>query len=110
MEKETINIQVTLSAERSPASIEWNAPEGGVVELQKAQALLLGLWDGAEKSASRIDLWTDKMLVGEMADFFYQTLFAMADTYKRATQNKALSEELKEFARTFLEKAMDAEV
>jgi gliding motility-associated protein GldC len=106
--KSTINIQVELDEEKMPETIEWNAPDGGVDDLQKAKAVLLSLWDGDEKSALRIDLWTKKMMVDEMNDFFYQTLFGMADTYVRATKNTALSNELRAFAKDFLKKASDA--
>lgn len=106
--KSTINIQVELDEDRMPENIEWNAPGGGVDEMQKAKALLLGLWDGQEKTAMRIDLWTKKMMVDEMIDFFHQTLHGMADTYLRATNNKEMADELKEFAKTFYKKASDA--
>ncbi|MBL7717951.1 MAG: gliding motility protein GldC [Flavipsychrobacter sp.] len=106
--KSTINIHVELDEEKMPETIEWNAPDGGVDGKQKAKAFLLGLWDGEEKSALRIDLWTRKMMVDEMNDFYYQTLFGMADTYVRATRNAELANELKEFAKSFLKKATDA--
>lgn len=106
--KSTISIQIELDEDKMPESIEWNAPDGGVEEQQKAKGMLLGLWDGEEKSALRIDLWTKKMMVDEMNDFFYQTLYGMSDTYLRATKNAALAEELKAFAKDFLKKASDA--
>lgn len=106
--KSTISIQIELDEEKMPETIEWNAPDGGVEDLQKAKGMLLGLWDGEEKSALRIDLWTKKMMVDEMNDFFYQTLYGMSDTYLRATKNAALAEELKTFAKDFLKKASDA--
>ena len=106
--KSNINIQVELDEEKMPETIEWNAPDGGVDGMQKAKAMLLGLWDGEEKSALRIDLWTRKMMVDEMNDFFYQTMFGLADTYVRATKKAELATEMKEFAKTFLKKATDA--
>ena len=104
----TINIQVELAEDKMPESIQWTAPDGGVADWQKAKAVLLGLWDGDEKSALRIDLWTSKMMVDEMNDFFYQTLYGMADTYLRATRNEELANEMKDFAKNFLKKASDA--
>ena len=104
----TINIQVELAEDKMPESIQWTAPDGGVADWQKAKAVLLGLWDGDEKSALRIDLWTSKMMVDEMNDFFYQTLYGMADTYLRATRNEELAKEMKDFAKNFLKKASDA--
>ena len=103
-----INIQIELAEDKIPEAIQWTAPDGGVAEWQNAKAILLGLWDGQEKSALRIDLWTGKMLVDEMNDFFYQTFYGMADTYHRATKNDALAIEMKEFAKDFLKKATEA--
>ena len=103
-----INIQIELAEDKMPESIQWTAPDGGVADWQKAKAILLGLWDGEEKSALRIDLWTSKMMVDEMNDFFYQTLYGMADTYVRATKNGELAKEMKEFAKAFLKKASEA--
>jgi gliding motility-associated protein GldC len=103
-----INIQIDLDEDKMPETIQWNAPDGGVDESQTAKAVLLGLWDGEQKSALRIDLWTQKMMVDEMNDFFYQTFFGMADTYLRATRNATLAAELKEFAKDFHKKATAA--
>jgi len=105
--KSNISIQVELAEDKMPETIEWKAPDGGVPEWQKAKAILMGLWDGDEKSALRIDLWTSKMMVDEMNDFFFQTMFGMADTYARATRNTELAEEMKTFAKQFLKKAGD---
>ncbi len=58
----------------------------------------------------RIDLWTKEMMVDEMADFFYQTLITMADTYQRATQNEEMVKELKDFAKDFYQKFRDQQM
>ena len=55
---------------------------------KKAKALMMALWDGEDKTAMRIDLWTKDMMVDEMADFYYQVLLTMADTYDRATNHQ----------------------
>jgi len=103
-----INIQVTLDEDKMPETIQWTAPGGGITDAQKSKAILLGLWNGEEKSAMRIDLWTSKMMVDEMNDFFYQTLCGMADTYVRATKNGELAKEMKDYAKAFLKKASDS--
>jgi gliding motility-associated protein GldC len=103
-----INIQIELAEDKMPEMIQWTAPDGGVDEWQKAKAVLLGLWDGEAKEALRIDLWTSKMMVDEMNDFFFQTFHGMADTYLRATKNVELAAELKEFAKSFIKKATAA--
>ena len=43
-----------------------------------------------------------------MADFFFQSLMGMAETYNRATKNGALAKELQDFAKSFHKKAIDA--
>ncbi len=108
MHQSEINIRIALDEEKMPETIHWNAPDGGVEGQQEAKGMLLGLWDGQEKSALRIDLWTKKMMVDEMADFFYQSLMGMADTYNRATRNESLANELRSFAKGFHKKAVDA--
>ena len=108
MHQSEINIQITLDDEKMPETIRWKAPDGGVEEWQDAKGMLLNLWDGQEKNSLRIDLWTKKMMVDEMADFFYQSMMGMADTYNRATRNTALANEMKSFAKTFHQKAIDA--
>src|SRR5689334_2310989 len=101
MNKSTISIDVTLDNDRIPNSIEWKASDTGSENVQKARAMMLSFWDGAEKTALRIDLWTKEMMVDEMVDFFYQTMMTMADTYGRATSDHKQVETLKKFAKEF---------
>lgn len=103
MNKSSIHIDVTTDENRVPSGISWSATDTTAENGQKAKALMLSFWDGAEKAALRIDLWTKDMMVDEMADFFYQTLMTMADTYGRATQYHEQVEEMKQFARKFYE-------
>ena len=102
MVKSTITIDVELDDSRVPTNIEWQATESTASEPQKAKAIMLSLWDGADKSALRIDLWTQKMMVDEMADFYYQTLMTMADTFDRATKQSELVADMKQFAKNFI--------
>jgi len=104
MNKSTITIDVLTDEQKVPDQIMWTASDTSAEKGQKAKAMLLSLWDGAEKAALRIDLWTKDMMVDEMADFFYQTLMTMADTYGRATQYHDQVEEMKTFSKAFYEK------
>ncbi len=104
MKKSTISINVVTDENKVPTEISWSATDTGAENAQKARAMMISFWDGAEKAALRIDLWTKEMMVDEMADFFYQTLMTMADTYGRATQYKDDVEEMKTFAKSFYEK------
>jgi gliding motility-associated protein GldC len=103
-QKSTITIDVVLDEQKMPGEILWNASQSTADAQQKARAMLLSLWDGEDKSALRIDLWTKEMMVDEMADFFYQTFIGMADSFKRATGNEGLTTDMKNFARDFYKK------
>lgn len=104
MNKSSIIIDVMTDENRVPDSIHWSATDTSAENAQKAKAMMISFWDAADKAALRIDLWTKDMMVDEMADFFYQTLMTMADTYGRATQYQDQAEEMKNFARGFYEK------
>ena len=104
MNKSTITIDVHTDKDRVPEQIFWNASDTTADNSQKAKAMMLSFWDGADKAALRIDLWTKDMMVDEMADFFYQTMMTMADTYGRATKHAELVDEMKEFAQGFYHK------
>jgi len=104
MNKSTITIDVHMDENKVPDSIAWSATDTTTKNAQKAKAIMLSFWDGAEKTALRIDLWTKDMMVDEMADFFYQTMMTMADTYGRATKYDEMVSEMKKFAKEFYEK------
>jgi gliding motility-associated protein GldC len=109
MTESNININVQLDADKVPQEISWTA-SGSTAEVpQKAKALMMAFWDGVDKSAMRIDLWTKEMMVDEMADFFYQVLTTMGDTFQRATKHDTLSNDIKSFAKEFQKKFIDIE-
>ncbi len=110
MNKSTIKIDVALDDNRVPEAITWSASDTSIENAQKAKAFMLALWDGAEKTALRIDLWTKDMMVDEMTDFFYQTLMTMADTYNRATQHEELVETMKKFAHEFYHRSREKQM
>jgi gliding motility-associated protein GldC len=110
MEKSTITIDVVLDDDKIPQDINWRADNSTAEEMQKAKAMMIAFWDGADKSALRIDLWTKEMMVDEMADFFYQTMMSMADTYHRATHQHELVDDLKKFAKDFYTKFRELQV
>ena len=104
MNKSTITIDVMTDENQVPDSIVWSATNTSAENAKKAKAMMLSFWDGAEKTALRIDLWTKDMMVDEMADFFYQTMMTMADTYGRATNHTEMVDEMKKFAHEFYHK------
>ena len=110
MNKSTITIEVSLDEKRVPETIAWNASDTTAENAQQAKAMMMALWDGAEKTALRIDLWTKDMMMDEMAYFFYQTMMTMADTYGRATRYADMVEEMKKFAADFYTKFRDRQL
>jgi gliding motility-associated protein GldC len=104
MHTSNISIDVILDEQRVPEKIQWKATDSTADTQQQAKAMMLAFWDGADKSALRIDLWTKEMMVDEMADFYYQALMTMADTFQRATNQPELTTEMKNFAGKFLKR------
>jgi gliding motility-associated protein GldC len=101
MRQSTITIDVTLDEKNIPDQILWKATDSTADAGQKARAMMLSFWDGADKSALRMDLWTKEMMVDEMADFYYQTFMTMADSFSRATHQAELVDMMKNFAKDF---------
>ncbi len=104
MKKSTITIDVFLDQDKVPQSISWTATDSSIEKVQIAKAMMLTFWDNTDKTALKIDLWTKDMMVDEMADFYFQTFMSMADTFERATNQKELVVEMKEFAVGFFDK------
>ena len=109
MTESQININVQLDDNKIPQHITWAASESTAALPQQAKAMFLAFWDGMEKSALRIDLWTKDMMVDEMADFYFQLFTTMADTFQRATRYESLSGDIRSFAKEFHKKFIDLE-
>ena len=110
MRQSTISIDVTLDEKNIPEQIVWKATDSTADAGQKARAMMLSFWDGADKSALRMDLWTKDMMVDEMADFYYQTIMTMADSFSRATHQAELVDMMKNFAKDFYGKFRDIQL
>jgi gliding motility-associated protein GldC len=103
MSKETnIGIKVNLDENNVPEKISWEASDGG--GKGDCKAFILSIWDTDQENAMRIDLWDKEMSVYDMQRFFHQTLLTMSDTFKRATGQEEVSQEIKAFAQKFAEK------
>ena len=98
-----IKFLVELDENRVPEKLIWSAQEGGVNGAE-AKAIMLSIWDSKAKEMLRIDLWTKEMPVDEMKLFFHQTLVAMTDTFRRATNDEKMSDTMKDFCDYFAEK------
>lgn len=98
-----IKFQVELDENKIPEKLLWSAQDGGV-EAEEAKAIMLSIWDSKQKESMRIDLWTKDMPVDEMKIFFHQTLVAMSETFKRATNDEKMAATMIDFCDYFAEK------
>ena len=98
-----IKFFVELDENKVPETLSWTAQAGGV-QAEDAKAIMLSIWDSKAQESLRIDLWTKDMPVDEMKLFFHQTLVAMSDTFKRATDDEKMSDTMKDFCDYFAEK------
>lgn len=105
--KSEINFTISLDENHVPENIEWSASDTGEDGVKQAKAMIISLWDPTENNTLRIDLWTKEMMLDEMKHFFYQSIITMSDTYERATNDKAIAEEMREFGKKIGEKMLD---
>ncbi len=98
-----ISVNVQTNENNIPEKIVWSAEDGGVVNAP-AQAMFMSFWDSHENTAMRIDLWTKEMSVDEMKKFFHQSLLTMADTFERATSERKICEDLRDYCHHFATK------
>ena len=105
MSKEAeIKFLIKLDDDGAPEDIYWSASESGIEGYVPCDSLMVSVWDRGEKNTMSVDLWTNRMQVGEMNAHFYFSLLKMADTYVRATGNQELSDMIREFAGEFAKK------
>ena len=101
--KSQIILNVELDENRIPEKLNWTAQDGGITNAE-AKAIMLSVWDSKARESLRIDLWTKDMPVDEMKIFFHQTLVAMSNTFKKATQDEKMTATMQDFCDYFAEK------
>ena len=55
MHKSTIKVDVLLDPNKIPEQINWQATDSSADMMQKAKALSIAFWDGADRTALRLD-------------------------------------------------------
>lgn len=101
--KSEIKIEVETDMNNIPENLVWSAEDGNVNN-QDAKAMLLSLWDPKGKESLRIDLWTKDMPMDEFKTFFYQTLVGMSETFYRATDDKKMTDTMRDFIDFYADK------
>jgi gliding motility-associated protein GldC len=107
MRHSKITIDVRMDQKNHPSSIAWTATDSSIKEAQQAKAMMLAFWDEQKKSMLHIDLWTTEMTVDEMAEFYFQMMSTMADTFSRATAHKEFVTHMKDAANGFHKKYVE---
>lgn len=104
MKKAEIKITVELDEKNVPENILWESTDSENKDQMVAKSMMLALWDHNYKNSMRIDLWTKDMPVDEMKRFFYETLQTMGDSFLRATGEKNIIEDLRDYCAHFADK------
>ena len=104
MKKAEIKITVELDEKNVPENILWESTDSENKDQVAAKSMMLALWDHNYKNAMRIDLWTKDMPVDEMKRFFYETLQTRGDSFLRATGEKNIVEDLRDYCAHFADK------
>ena len=101
MTQSQITIDVELDDNKVPERMKWRSSEDQ--DAVDTKALFLSCWD-EKQGTMKIDLWTKEMKVDEMKYFVHQTILSMADSFERATGERAMALTMKDFCEYFAEK------
>lgn len=101
--KTNIDIHIHLDEKNIPEKIFWDSKDGNIFN-KTCKAFILSIWNNNREETSTIELWIKNMPVEEINKFFYQTFFSIGNAYERATSNKIISQEIKNFGDKFFQK------
>ena len=104
MKTAEIKLTIQLDDQNVPENIMWESTDSQSKEALPVKSMMLALWDQSYQNTLRIDLWTKDMPVDEMKRFFYETLQTMGDTFVRATGEKNIVEDLRDYCAHFADK------
>jgi len=104
MRKSNIQLDISLDDNNLPHEIVWTSEDGNNKESKVCKSMFLSMWDGEEKNTMRIDLWTKDMQIDEMHTHFFQMMLSIGDSYKRATNNPFVQEDIKNFCMQLADK------
>ena len=105
MSKKKIEIRVSFDEKNQPVNIECFGDDiSSENEALVSKTLFLGLFNREMKDTMKLSLWTKDMTMMEMDRFTYYTIRSITDMYLRATNNKALANEMERFAHYFGQK------
>jgi len=104
MKRAEIKLIVDLDDNNIPQNITWESTDSQNKDAVPVKSFMLALWDHNYKNTMRIDLWTNDMPVDDMKRFFFETLQTMGDSFLRATGEKNIVEDLRDYCAHFADK------
>ncbi|WP_345952556.1 gliding motility protein GldC [Mucilaginibacter sp. PAMB04168] len=104
MKRAEIKLIVDLDDNNVPQNITWESTDAENKDAVPAKAFMLSVWDHNYKNTLSINLWTNDMPVDEMKRFFFETLQTQGDSFLRATNEKNIVEDLRDYCVHFAEK------
>jgi len=102
MKSAEIKFTVHMDENKLPLAIDWETSDG--TEKSVCKSCFISMWDANEQNTLKIDLWTKDMGVEDMKLFFHQTLLSMANTFKKATGEVEITEDLLDYCAHFADK------
>ncbi|PST81751.1 gliding motility protein GldC [Pedobacter yulinensis] len=104
MKTAEVKVTVELDAQNLPETITWESTDAKTNDKVPVKAMFMALWDHNYKNSMRLDLWTKDMPVDEMKRFFYETLQTLGDSFLKATGEKNIVEDLRDYCAHFADK------
>jgi len=106
-----IRLVVSLDTENVPQSITWHADDAPTDAKPDTKCFALSVWEQDTNQTLNINLWTDKMMMGEMKKFYLQTIAGLTETLHSATGDdvsyKEMSRTLENMAQRFLKEEQE---
>ena len=95
----SINFSIQLDDNNIPENITWEATDNQNRK-NDAKAVMISIWDGADKTSLKIDLWTKEMMAEEMNFFTFQIIDSLADSYRKSVGDDKIAQKIKDFAQS----------
>ena len=89
-----IRLVVTLDDQNVPQNITWHADDAPADAVPETRCFGLSVWEAETNQTLNINLWTDKMMMGEMKKFYLQTVAGLSETLLSATGDEVTYKEM----------------
>ncbi len=91
MKESEIKLRVVLDEENVPEKIYWSASDKEDKGEESTKSISLNIWDHANLSTLRIDLWSKDMPTDEMKRFYVDCIGGLAQSVLNSTGDEFMS-------------------